>query len=126
MVTIRLNTECSNTDLSFLRVKGSRAFVHEEGHHEKLDQRSWAYVLVGYNNDSPTYRLLDSTNGKIVRSRNVTFIEQVQSNTPSTIIVDDNDERRMNSDDLENVYDGITSLESTDSDNVEDDNNSTV
>ena len=47
-----------NADLSFLRVIGSRAFVHEEGHRDKLDERAWEGVLllVGYNNDSPTYR----------------------------------------------------------------------
>ena len=48
-----------NADLSFLRVIGSRAFVHEEGHRDKLDERAWEGVLllVGYNNDSPTYRI---------------------------------------------------------------------
>ena len=42
-------------------------------------------VLVGYNNDSPTYRLYDNTNGRIVSSRNVKFIERVDSNTPSMV-----------------------------------------
>ena len=64
-----------NADLSFLRVIGSRAFVHEEGHRDKLDQRAWEGVLVGYNNDSLTYRIYDNANSKIVSSRNVTFIE---------------------------------------------------
>ena len=107
-----------NTDLSFLRVIGSRAFVHEEGHRDKLDQRAWEGVLVGYNNDSPTYRIYYDTNSKIVSSRNVTFIECVESNTPS--MVDDIDEGSKSSDDLENnVYDGIQNLESTTLDNVE-------
>ena len=76
-----------NADLSFLRVIGSRAFVHEEGHRSKLDQRAWEGVLllVGYNNDSPTYRMYDNTNGKIVSSRNVTLIECVDSSTPSMV-----------------------------------------
>ena len=51
-----------NADLSFLRVIGSRAFVHEEGHRDKLDQRAREGVLVGYNSDSPTYRIFASTN----------------------------------------------------------------
>ena len=29
-----------NVDLSFLRVMGSRAFVHKEAHRDKLDQRA--------------------------------------------------------------------------------------
>ena len=104
----------------FLRVIGSRAlFVHKEGHRDKLDQRAWEGVLiiVGYNNDNPTYRIYDSANGKIVSSRNVTFIECVENNTPS--MVDDIDKWSKNSDNLENVYDGIQNLESTVLDNVE-------
>ena len=90
-----------NADLSFLRVIGSRAFAREEGHRDKLDQRAWGGVLllVGYNNDSPTYRIYDNTNGKIVSSRNVTFIECVESNTPS--MFDDIDEESKSYDDLE-------------------------
>ena len=108
-----------NADLSFLRVIGSRAFVHEEGHRDKLQQRAWEGVLAGYNNDSPTYRIYDSTNSKIVSSRSVKFIECVESNTPS--MVDDIvGEGGKNYDDLEkNVYDGIQNLESTTLDNVE-------
>ena len=33
--------------ISFLRIIGSRAFVHEEGHREKLDQRGWEGVKWG-------------------------------------------------------------------------------
>ena len=108
-----------NADLSFLRVIGSRAFVHEEGHRSKLDQRAWEGVLllVGYNNDSPTYRMYDNTNGKIVSSRNVTLIECVDSSTPS--MVDDIGEGSKSYDDLENVYNGIQNLKSTTLDNVE-------
>ena len=45
-------------DLSFLRVIG-RAFVHEEGHREKLDQRALGRCLI---------------NSGILSSRNVTFL----------------------------------------------------
>ena len=100
-----------------LRVIGSRAFVYEEGHRGKLDQKAWEGVLVGYNNDSPTYRIYGNTNGKIVSSRNVAFIECVESNTPS--MFDDIDEGSKRSDDLENVYYRIQNLESTTLDNVE-------
>ena len=108
-----------NVDLSFLRVIGPRAFVHEEGHRDKLEQRAWEGVLVGYNNDSPTYRIYYNTNSKIVSSRSVKFIECVESNTPS--MVDDIvGEGRKNYDDLEkNVYDGIQNLELTTLDSVE-------
>ena len=74
---------------------------------------------MGYNNDSPTYRIYYNTNGKIMSSRSVTFIECVESNTPS--MVDDIvGEGGKNYDDLEkNVYDGIQNLESTTLDNLE-------
>ena len=60
---------------------------------------------------SPTYRIYDNTNDKILSSRNVTFIECVESNTPP--MVDDIDKRSKSSDDLENVNDRIQNLEST-------------
>ena len=111
-----------NADFSFLRVIGSRAFVHEGGHRDKLDQRAWEGVLEGYNNDSPTYRIYDSTNGKIVSSCNVTSIKCVESNTPSMVV--DIDEGCKSSDDLENEneYDGIQNVKTTGSYNVGDDN----
>ena len=34
-------------------------------------------VLIGYDNDSPTYRIYHRSSGKIFSSRNVAFIEQV-------------------------------------------------
>ena len=34
-----------NADHSFLRVIGSRASIQEEGHRDKLDQRTWEGVL---------------------------------------------------------------------------------
>ena len=43
--------------LSFLRVIGSRAFVHVERHTSKLEEKVWEGVLVGYDSDSPTYRI---------------------------------------------------------------------
>ena len=87
-----------NADLSFLQNIGARAFVHEERHRDKVDQRAWKGVSVGHNNDSPTYGIHDSTNGKIVSFQNVTFIECVKSNTP--LMVDDIDEGNKSSDDL--------------------------
>ena len=41
-------------------------------------------------NDSSTYRINDRINGDIISFRNVTFIEQVQSSAPSSL-VDDTD-----------------------------------
>ena len=63
------------------------------------------------------YRIYDNTNGKIVSFCNITFIEQLQSNAPSTM-VNDTDEGSKSSDYLENVYDGTTNMESTSSDDV--------
>ena len=73
---------------------------------------------MGNNNDSPTYRIHDSTNGKILSSRNVTFIECMKSFTPS--MYGDINEGSKSSDDLQKVCDGMQNLESTVvSDNIE-------
>ena len=41
----------------FLRIIGSRAFVHKNRHCDKLHQRAWEgnKYKAGYNNDNPTY-----------------------------------------------------------------------
>ena len=81
-----------NADLSFLQIIGSRTFVHVERQHKKLDQRAWEDISVGYKNDSPKYTIGNSASGKIISSRNVTSIEHVEINTPSSM-VDDTEER---------------------------------
>ena len=45
-VTIHYRMFGKNTDLLFLRIIGLRAFVHVEGHHEKLDQRAWERIRI--------------------------------------------------------------------------------
>ena len=50
-------------------------------------------------------------------SRDVTFIERVESNTPS--MVDDIDEESKSSDDFGNIYHGVPNLESTTLGNAE-------
>ena len=67
---------------------------------------------MGYNNDTPTYIMYDDrTNGKIVSSLNVTFMECVESNTPS--MVDDIDEESKSSYNLEILYNGVHNLKTT-------------
>eukprot|EP00752_Nemacystus_decipiens_P005704 g5162.t1 len=70
-------------NLSFLRIIGSRAFVHVEGHTTKLQPQAWEGVLVGYDNDSPTFRIYNRTTGRITSSRNVTFIESPPAILPA-------------------------------------------
>ncbi|CAN0051570.1 unnamed protein product, partial [Sphacelaria rigidula] len=68
-------------NLAFLRIIGSRAFVHKKGHINKLKDTAWEGVLIGHDDDSPTYRIYDRYSGKIYSSRNVTFIEQADGAT---------------------------------------------
>lgn len=60
--------------LSFLRIMGSRVFVHKEGHLSKLEDKAWEGVLFGFDSDSPTYRICDRYSGKKNSLRYVTFI----------------------------------------------------
>ena len=72
--------------------------------------------MVEYDNEKPTYTIYNnSANGKIVSSRDATFIRQVENSTPSSR-VDDVEERNI-SEDLDNLYhDGIKNLEPKSSD----------
>ena len=51
-------------------------FVHVERHISELEEKAWEGVLVVYDSDSPTCRLYNRQTGRVVSSRNVTFIEQ--------------------------------------------------
>lgn len=63
-------------NLSHLKVFGCKVFaqIPKEKRH-KLDSKAREYTLVGYPEGSKGYRLLDKSTGKIIVSRNVTFLE---------------------------------------------------
>ncbi len=69
-----------HSSLSHLRVIGARAFVHVEGAKDKLNERAWEGKLVGYDSQSRTYRIYKPSTRKVIRSRNVTFIESPSKN----------------------------------------------
>ena len=68
-------------DLRLLRVIGARAFVHIEMHSQKLELKTVEGRLVGYSNNSKSYRVYDPVIRRIMESRNVIFIE-----TPSRLL----------------------------------------
>eukprot|EP00903_Cladosiphon_okamuranus_P021709 g19958.t1 len=102
-------------NLSFLRIIGSRAFVHVEGHTTKLQPRAREGVLVGYDNDSPTFCIYNRTTGHITSSRNVTFIESPPVVLPPADSSGDLEtENEPDSPGVDNINDGITLLEQDD------------
>ncbi|CAB1118074.1 unnamed protein product [Ectocarpus sp. CCAP 1310/34] len=69
-------------DLSGFRVIGARAFVHHERYRKKLDDRAFEGKLCGFGVDSQTYRVFNQSNGAVVESRNMTFIESPPRSVP--------------------------------------------
>lgn len=103
----------SEPNLSYTRIIGSAAFVHEERHNNKLEPRAWEGKLVGYNHDSNkqnsiSYRIFNASDGHVHVSRNVTFIEPI-SVTPTTATgsSSDTDSISSNGDDGEGDTDGV-------------------
>ncbi|KAK9708864.1 hypothetical protein QE152_g26941 [Popillia japonica] len=67
-------------DLEHIRVFGSVAYTHvPDQRRSKLDVKSRKLILVGYDGESNNYRLFDPVNKKITISRNVIFVEDVES-----------------------------------------------
>ncbi|KAG5881867.1 hypothetical protein JTB14_022452 [Gonioctena quinquepunctata] len=66
--------------VSHLKVFGSTVFAHipKEKRH-KLCEKAKKYRLVGYENGSKAYRLLDESTGRISISRNVKILEDYHS-----------------------------------------------
>lgn len=82
----------SKVNLDHLRVFGSKVFsLMPSCARDKLDSKSKEYIFVGYCNDSKGYRLIDpQCPNKIIKSRNVHFIESSNSNLLSNEINSDN------------------------------------
>ncbi|KAJ4721959.1 Retrovirus-related Pol polyprotein from transposon TNT 1-94 [Melia azedarach] len=60
----------------YLRVFGCRAFVHiPKDERSKLDVKTKQCIFLGYGQDEFGYRLYDPVNKKIIRSRDVVFME---------------------------------------------------
>nr|AAR96002.1 retrotransposon-like protein [Musa acuminata] len=65
-------------DISYnhLRVFGCKAFVHiPKDERSKLDNKAKACIFLGYGHEEFGYRLWDPVNKKIIRSRDVVFLE---------------------------------------------------
>ena len=62
-------------DLRLLRVVGARAFVHIEKPSPTLDVKAVEGRLVGYTNNSKSYRVYNPVIQRIMESRNIIFIE---------------------------------------------------
>ena len=114
-----------HADLSFLRIIGTRAFVHVEGYTTKLQPNAWEGVLVGYDSDKPTFRVYDRYNtGRISSSRNIYFIEEPPTVLPTADSggqepeVPDFDLEPGSDfmDDYQSIKHGISSLETSDTD----------
>jgi hypothetical protein len=64
--------------MDHLRVIGCMAYIHiYDADRQKLDPKAWRGVLVGYDTDSPSYRVLDLTTMKVKISPHVTFNEDL-------------------------------------------------
>ena len=65
-------------DISYnhLRVFGCKAFVHiPKDERSKLDNKAKACIFLGYGHEEFKYILWDPMNKKIIRSRDVVFLE---------------------------------------------------
>lgn len=67
-----------NKDVSYdhLKVFGCKAFVHiPQDERSKLDAKTRQCILLGYDLDEFGYKLFDPIEKKVVRSRDVVFVE---------------------------------------------------
>lgn len=68
-------------NLSHLKIFGSSAMVHvPKERRQKWDKKSVPMILVGYCEHSKGYRLMDPKTHKVIKSRDVVFIENCNQN----------------------------------------------
>lgn len=106
-----------------MRVFGCRAMVHiPKEKRLKWDNKAKELIFVGYCPESKGYRLYDKKEDKIIRSRDVVFLEEnIEKNfslMPMSCSPEENNESR---DDTEESYDSMSTLKESDSSYVTDD-----
>lgn len=70
--------------VGYLRTIGSKAIVLNKGQRRgKFQPKGDEYLLVGYSNESKAYRLWKPTTRKVIKSRDVKFIEKITA--PETL-----------------------------------------
>ncbi|GBP64177.1 Retrovirus-related Pol polyprotein from transposon TNT 1-94 [Eumeta japonica] len=68
-------------NLSHMKIFGSEAMVHVPSvKRQKWDKKSVKMILVGYCENSKGYRFMDPRSHKVIKSRDVVFMENVLSN----------------------------------------------
>ena len=85
----------SGRDVSYdhLRVFGCKAFVHiPKDERSKLDMKTQQCIFISYGQDEFGYRLFDPVEKKLVRSRDVVFVENqtIQDIENGNSVSDDN------------------------------------
>lgn len=112
-----------------IRVFGCRAFVHVPKEKRlKWDSKANELIFVGYCPESKGYRLYDEKSGKIIRSRDVVFLEENIDKNFSLMPITSNlesGESNMKEDSNTNLNDSSSSYDSisTAKENVSDDEN---
>lgn len=77
-------------NLSHMRIFGSEAMVHvPKEKRQKWDKKAAKMILVGYCENSKGYRFMDPKSHKVVKSRDVMFMENCHHNNIS-VTVDEN------------------------------------
>lgn len=83
MSTLLFKLFGKHADLSHLRARRARAFVHNERCTDTLEDKAWEERLVGYGDDSKTYSIYNMLLSGF-QTLNVTFIEKPGYVTPPT------------------------------------------
>jgi Reverse transcriptase (RNA-dependent DNA polymerase)/GAG-pre-integrase domain len=71
--------------ISHIRTFGAIAYVHRHRDIHKLDDRAWKGILVGYDEHSTCYLVLNTTNMRVYKTVHVRFDEQVLSGIDSNV-----------------------------------------
>ncbi|XP_073844139.1 uncharacterized protein, partial [Musca autumnalis] len=99
-----------------LKIFGSTAIALNKKHHHKFRAKGEEYVVVGYSETSKAYRLFDKTTRKVVLSRDVYFIENINDSdivempiphsaeTNSKVSLTDNKQNNFEDDDNSNDH----------------------
>lgn len=90
-------------DVKKLRIFGSECYVYIEKHKRgKMDKKSQKGIFVGYDLDSPSYRIYIEDKDDVISSENVIFNEMSETNEGSMDVTLNNSQSSENEDETSN------------------------
>jgi hypothetical protein len=94
-----------NPNISYLKSFGSLTYVlNKSPNKKKLDERSAPYYLIGYDENSKTYRLYNKTTRKVIKSKDIVVVSECGIEQKNQVIANNTNNYDNKIEEEKNLY----------------------